>query len=90
MAELDRQGAAGGSPAHRKGPWLRFETTCDAADPRLQKELSRFARAHYDDDRGMDAIDRVTRVSDRFMNFVFYRALTECFARWNKTEEPDA
>ncbi|MEM7166965.1 MAG: hypothetical protein AAF581_15990 [Planctomycetota bacterium] len=90
IVELDRQGAATGAGARKQGPWLRFETTCDAADPTLQSELTHFARAHYDDDRGMDELDRVTRVSDRFMNFVFHRALAECFERWNRAEGPDA
>ena len=59
-----------------------LEQLCD-----LAKRLKRFAKSQGDQDRGMDAEDRVSRIPDRFIDFVFHETLKECFARIGTKEK---
>ncbi|MGE3165025.1 MAG: hypothetical protein AB7O52_08970 [Planctomycetota bacterium] len=84
---LDRQGGdpvAAGS--RRREPRLRFQSVLRADDPAVVRAIEQYAAAQRDDDRGLNAVDRVTRVSDRFMAFVVYETLKECFSRLDDGE----
>lgn len=86
---LDRQGndsIAVGS--RRREPWLRFETVFRADDPTVVRAIEKYASAQHDEDRGLSAVDRITRISDRFKAFVIYETLKECFARLDSAEHP--
>ena len=88
LIELERRGSPlgkrGGEP---RKPWLRFERVYDASDARVARRLRRYARSQSDWDRGMKPEERVTRVAERYLEFVFYETLRECFMGLEAKEE---
>lgn len=79
---LDRNGtdAAHSGPVHNE-PWVRFQTVYSADDPDVARSMESYAHAQGDNDRGLDSVDRIARVTDRYIDFVLYETLEECFGR---------
>ena len=59
----------------------------DASDARVARRLRRYARSQADWDRGMKPEERVARVAERYLEFVFYETLRECFMGLEAKEE---
>ena len=85
---LDRMGTApGSSQATDQGPWLRFQRRYSADDSGVMESIRSYAASAGDTERGFDPVDRIVRISDRFMDFVLYETLKECFSRIDTKEE---
>ena len=86
--QMERMGRAKGSVQQSdRGPWLRFQKRYGADDMKVMQALTRYAMSSGDDSRGLDPVDRVIQISDRFVDFVFYETLKECFSRLDRKEE---
>ncbi|MFQ5654434.1 MAG: hypothetical protein ACE5GW_06855 [Planctomycetota bacterium] len=79
---LERRGnAMEAVVASPRKPWIRFQRWIRSDDPRVMKDLERYARARVDRDRGFGDTDRILRISGRFIDFVAHEILKECFRR---------
>jgi hypothetical protein len=87
---LERRGTAQVSPTRGSTtPWLRFQLSLRADDPKTMRLLKRYARSQGDADRGFDKLDRIVRISNRFIDFVVHETIRECFQRLETKENPD-
>ncbi len=80
--DLDRQGhmPVGGFGQIAKHQ-LSFQAVYRTDDPQTAFEVQKYAWTLSDDDRGMTDVDRILRSSDRFIDFVAFEAIEQCFAR---------
>ena len=91
IIEMERHGRPlGAKKQGPRSPWIRFQRVVNLTDPKVARRLARYAEAQGDNDRGLAGVDRVARVSDRYMDFVLHDTVQECFARIsNKEKETD-
>lgn len=80
---MDRQGAAPVNDRFRTGtgPWIRFQKRYSVEDAEVMNALRRYALSLGDTDRGFTPEESVLKISDRFIDFVLYEALKDCFER---------
>lgn len=81
LLALERNGHANGEESTQRSPWVRFQTVIRADDAAVNRRLLAHARAQADEDRGLDGFDRLTRISDRFIDFALHEALARTFGR---------
>lgn len=79
--EMDRWGSLSKSKVRVARHRVSFTVVVRTEDPESDLRLRLYAATLTDDDRGYDAVDRILRTSDRFIDFVAYESVRQSFNR---------
>ena len=87
VLQLERMGVATQTSGRKTlKARLSFQLDIRADDPQVAERLKHYARCQGDGDRGFSPTDRILRISDRFIDFVVYETVKECFYRIDSSE----